>query len=481
MVLNSHRRNPHALLQEALALCERLEQGLGELADNHRFSRIDDLIQVTDALKNLTAQSDRKVARLAHRLETIFRSLAQQPEVSSELVEMVLQAYEYLRLLLIAQSQADGSGIGEAFAQAESVFTRLEQLACPDGALGSVPEPVNPAAQSIAGAEVEQILNQLAKILSHPSEQLVEELLFWLHRLLELGKMLEILEVVAIARSTSAVIETNPQSASTVGKIALAGLRSVQTALDNEASANTLSQENQKTPLKSPANELPSFHSASEETEVVPERLKPTDSEADLRSKQPPEPALSTLKITELFVWRTASTIFTLPYTCIEEHLTKAEFVQFGEQQFLHWRQQVIPVYQLAQLLPDLILPAEAVMSVTPPWEFNRLPQSAGSIRASPNGRRPPLKNQEQTIVPSSNPERDSQRQSVLILVLRQEQLMALESEIESLISETELLVMPFNNGVSSDYCRGYTTLANGERLPVIDAAALLRQRVELA
>lgn len=147
-----------------------------------------------------------------------------------------------------------------------------------------------------------------------------------------------------------------------------------------------------------------------------------------------------TLTIAKLLVCLVGSAALALPTDNIEEILAPQieQIQQSGEQRYINWREQIIPIYRLADLLHYACPLPEA-----PP---NRLL----SAIASPKNWSAPM------------------------LVMRQEQqIFALE--VDRLVTEQELVVKPFSTVISApNYTYGCTILGDGSLVPVIDGIALL-------
>jgi two-component system, chemotaxis family, sensor histidine kinase and response regulator PixL len=148
----------------------------------------------------------------------------------------------------------------------------------------------------------------------------------------------------------------------------------------------------------------------------------------------PPMRMQQMLETKQLFVWRAGAIIFLLPYSSIEEYLVpRAEqIVPVQQQRFLHWQGQMLPIYQLSQLLQD------------------------DQLRSS---------------VPK---ERESEAQ--LTLVLNQDQqLFALEAALDQLVAVSELVIQPTPELNVPSYLCGYATLTH-EQVFVVDTIVLLSQ-----
>ncbi len=142
-----------------------------------------------------------------------------------------------------------------------------------------------------------------------------------------------------------------------------------------------------------------------------------------------------TLKTNLFFVWQAGATIFVLPYSSIEEYLVpKADScVQVQKQWFLHWREQMIPLYKLSELL-----------------RYNYPLPDATYTKA--------------------------EDEAVLTLVINQGQrIFAIESAINRLVTKRELALKPFGAAIAPPcYTYGCTVLEDNRLVLVIEAAALL-------
>ena len=112
-----------------------------------------------------------------------------------------------------------------------------------------------------------------------------------------------------------------------------------------------------------------------------------------------------------------------------------AQIIQSQNQRFLQWREHLIRIYSLSELL-DRNAPSPRTATVS------------------------------------------ASQQSMLMLMIRQEQqIVALESPITRLMIESELIVQPPGAAIASPrHLYGYTRLQTGEQIPVIDVLALLNQ-----
>jgi len=150
-----------------------------------------------------------------------------------------------------------------------------------------------------------------------------------------------------------------------------------------------------------------------------------------------------TLSISKLLLTLTGESLAAIPSDSIEEIVNPnlADIKTSGDHRFLHWRNQVIPIHPLQELLPyNCTLPG-----VKTNLSFSSVP--------TPKEWAAPL------------------------LVLRQgNQPFALE--VDRLITEQELVIKPFSDTLPApSYLYGCTILGDGSIVPVLDAVTLLLHR----
>jgi chemotaxis family two-component system sensor histidine kinase/response regulator PixL len=165
--------------------------------------------------------------------------------------------------------------------------------------------------------------------------------------------------------------------------------------------------------------------------------IQATAANTDNREAEPHDPPIrmqQTLETKQLFVWRAGAIIFLLPYSSIEEYLVpRAEqVVSVQQQRFLHWQGQMLPIYQLSQLLQD-----DQLCSHVP---------------------------------------KESESEARLTLVLNQDQqLFALEAALDQLVAAAELVIQPSPELNVPSYLCGYTIPAH-DQFFVVDTIVLLSQ-----
>jgi chemotaxis protein histidine kinase CheA/ActR/RegA family two-component response regulator len=154
--------------------------------------------------------------------------------------------------------------------------------------------------------------------------------------------------------------------------------------------------------------------------------------EASLPQRQSSEQRLQTDR---LFVWKYRSIVFVLPYDAIEEHVIPHQHQIFRHQQqrLLNWREQIIPIYSLSDLLDTTLT-------------LNEIDASA---------------------------------QSKLTLVVHLNQtIFAIESPIDCLVTKPELHIQRFADASAHpNYVYRCLSFERDESVLSIDIAALLTQK----
>ncbi|MDJ0713191.1 MAG: response regulator [Prochloraceae cyanobacterium] len=462
-------------VQETLEFLEQMQNILQNFAKDGGQSKIQELVRAAHTIKGGAAQINLTgIQALAERLEKIFRSLEREnPDIDLELTELLLQAYEFLRLAILTQIQTGDSDRDTTMAKAEPIFGQLEAKLAPKPTAQEEPSSFTDLEENvrelILNDEVDRALENLEQLLANDrGDELVEKLQIQLKEFLNLGKFLQISEFVAICQTTLGTLQASPQIARNIGELALAGLRGAAENIgaDREIEEEDLSLDN----IFSEFNPKIDSNSIFEEEKLSVEPVSDfsrevefsqlANDERQLDKQALPEvvplsgvSALSitedfvkviTLDTTKLMVWNIDFGIYTLPYNRIEDNLTPQpdQIIYLKQQKFLHWHRNLLPIYQLSELLTyNYPLP-----------EIN------------PSNVYPTVNSQHNKIVS-------------IVLVLREGQLIfALESLIEGLITDKKLTIRPFRSPISApSYICGCTILPDERLFPVIDVAALVR------
>ncbi|MBW4467882.1 MAG: hybrid sensor histidine kinase/response regulator [Pegethrix bostrychoides GSE-TBD4-15B] len=147
-----------------------------------------------------------------------------------------------------------------------------------------------------------------------------------------------------------------------------------------------------------------------------------------------------TLTVAKLLTCEVGTTAVAVPSDSIEEILVPSaeQIKQAGTQQFLYWREQLVPIYRMSNLLS---------YGCT-------LPESSSRDAL--------------TAVPTP------QGWALPVLVFQREQH-SFAVEVDRLITEQELVIRPFGAAIGSPaYTYGCTILGDGSLVPVVDAATLV-------
>ncbi|MBE9180923.1 response regulator [Oculatella sp. LEGE 06141] len=438
--------------QEAQNILQQMQENLLELPHRPTAFKVHCLIRSAQTLKDGAAQVHLPgIETLAERLEQSFRLLQQgNIVIKPDLATLLLQAYGCLQVPLTAQVQTGQYDAVEALAKAEPIFAQLDdKLRSASTSAVEHPATVDRSAnviRLILSTEIPQALEQLEAVLaSSDAYSLPDNLRTQLDVFLGFGEMLNLSEFTTISKMTLSALQTSPQTAATIGQLALTGFRAAQRAAlkDIAESTSTLqgatvNPEQTTSPISllvSPLEQARAVVTSTSSAEIAP-NAKPDLQLVKAISVNALGVPEVRLKTANLLVWVTGSYAFALPSRIIEEILIpdSDQVVCSKQQRFLHWCDRMIPLYHDSTLL--------------------EVPSKRATGRDSaPNS--------------SSDP----------ILVLRQQQqVIALEIEIDWLIMEPELNIEMMEK--SSDrpaYICG-STLWNGQLVQVVDMMVLLSQ-----
>ncbi|NEZ62784.1 response regulator [Leptolyngbyaceae cyanobacterium CCMR0082] len=153
-----------------------------------------------------------------------------------------------------------------------------------------------------------------------------------------------------------------------------------------------------------------------------------------------------TLTLTKLVVGSVGTTAIAIASDSIEEIIRPAadQLKQSGGQRFLHWRSQLIPIYQLAELLN---------YQCQVPKQLPKELQTGQTVRG---------------------------QQQTMLIIEQGQGLLALG--LEQIVTEQELVIKPMGKAIATpSYINGCTVLADGSLVPVIDGAALVQFSTKLS
>ncbi|NEP58329.1 MAG: response regulator [Symploca sp. SIO2G7] len=224
-------------VQEALELLQRLEEGLLSLQKDHAVQKIHGLMRAAHSIKGGAACIGLNgIETIAHDLENGIRALYQEETVFDlELEELLLKAFDSLRLPIIEQIETGKYDAQAAIEKAKPVFEQLEEkLGHPLAESAELPEVEmeGDITQFIFTEEVTQGLHRWESLLANPqAPEVIEDIKTQVEVFASLGEMLNLPDFVAIANTTLKALQVNPQALVTISKLALADFREIQKAV----------------------------------------------------------------------------------------------------------------------------------------------------------------------------------------------------------------------------------------------------------
>ncbi len=216
-------------IEEAPELLQAIEAGLLTLTQERNTALVHSIMRAAHSLKGGAASVELDaIALLAHRLETIFKALYNETiEIDTDLESQLLQAYDCLRLPLMAQIAAGSFDAEQALAIAEPIFGQLEErlgdaLTQADAYIPSSTDLGVDMTKSIFEVDVAQGLERLATVLAHPSNyEVAGELRAQAEVFAGFAELLNQPTFGAIAATTLAALKTCPERALEITQLAL--------------------------------------------------------------------------------------------------------------------------------------------------------------------------------------------------------------------------------------------------------------------
>ncbi|NJM64583.1 MAG: response regulator [Acaryochloris sp. RU_4_1] len=414
--------------QEALELLSQIDLTLQEVLAVPSAAAIDFLLDNTQTL--------------AQGAQSLSLTLLCQPAKTFEGLVLRFQQSP------LALTPDDADALRQAYKNLQgALVTYLSQSEQPSGFISPVessqslaiapPSPIAPAETSavetdvttlMLTTDVAELLSQLHQALVNPQVyNLADELKTHTEALLGWGEVLELSEFITIAQSTLEMLNSNPQSAVSIGQLALAGFQSAyKTALQStsmpEASSPSLDKDQPRTsahPIT--VAEIPTAEALSLSNEV-------------------------TLNTALLLVWQQRNLLFTIPSEAVAEILIpRAEQVMGNQhQRCIKWQQQFMPLYRLV----DLLNQGESHWPRLTPMATAHTPEPSPVFGKSP-----------------------------LLVVQQGGQTLGLEVEIARLVTEPELILrFSKSDQPPCPYYCGETSIPEVQQCGVIDLTALLHE-----
>ncbi len=214
--------------QEAPEFLQTIETGLLSLRSDLSTGNIHSLMRAAHSIKGGSASLNFEgIKIIAHQLEDVFRALYRyKGEIDADIEELLLQAYDCLRLPLLEQIQTGRYDENTAVAAAEPVF---EVLKLYFGDLGDDVELPTAAelgvdiVQIVFDGDVQQGILRLQNVLANPEGiPVTGEIRAQVEVFSGIGELLNLPGFTAIAQATLQALNHNPENPILVGKVATA-------------------------------------------------------------------------------------------------------------------------------------------------------------------------------------------------------------------------------------------------------------------
>ena len=225
-------------IEEVPELLQEIEAGLLNLKQERTNERIHDLMRAAHSLKGGAACLELEpIQIIAHRLEDVFRALYNRSvTIDSELEDLLLQAYDCLRVPLLQQITI-GSIDAATLAVAEPVFNLIEArlgdaLAQIDRYMPMSPELGVDLVASIFETDVVQGLERLAAVVANPQDfEVAGELRAQAEVFAGFAELLNLPGFGAIAQTALTALDTYPDRAREIIQVALADFHNSRVAV----------------------------------------------------------------------------------------------------------------------------------------------------------------------------------------------------------------------------------------------------------
>jgi CheY-like chemotaxis protein len=416
--------------QEALELLSQIDLSLQEGLAIPSAATIDSLLDNTQTLaQGAQSLSLTSLCQPAQIFEGLVLRFQQSPlAFTPDDADALRQAYKNLQGALVTY-----------ISRSEQPSGLISPIESPQS-LGIAPPspmtsaPAEPSADEtdvttlMLTTDVVELLSQFHQALVNPQVyNLTDELKTHTEALLGWGEVLELSEFITIAQSTLEMLNSNPQSAVSIGQLALAGFQSAyKTALQSTSTLEVSSPSLDKDQPRASARpitvaEIPTAEALFLSSEV-------------------------TLNTSLLFVWQQQNLLFTIPSEAVAEILIpRAEQVMGNQhQRCINWQQQFMPLYRLVDLLNQ----------GEPHWP-----------RLTPTAT---VHNPEPSSVFGKSP---------LLVVQQGGQTLGLEVEITRLVTAPELILhLSESDQPPCPYYCGETLIAGDQQCGVIDLTVLLHE-----
>ena len=216
-------------IEEVPELLRSIETELLALKGTRDLEQIHTLMRVAHSLKGGAASVELEaIEHLAHRLEDCFKALySDSVEIDPALEELLLQAYDCLRVPLMEQISTGQMDAEAALATGDAVFARLD--ACLGDAIAETEQYIPGSAdfgvdiaESLFSIDVSEGLDRLRAVLANPTAyEVVGELRAQAEVFGGFAEMLNLPGFGSIAQAALSALDAHPDRALVVLKLAL--------------------------------------------------------------------------------------------------------------------------------------------------------------------------------------------------------------------------------------------------------------------
>ena len=220
--------------QEAPEFLQNIETGLLALRSDRSTNNIHSIMRAAHSIKGGSASLNLEgIKTISHQLEDVFRGLYRfEGEIDTDIEELLLQAYDCLRIPLLEQIQTGHYDEQSAIAAAEPIFEVLKMYF---GDLGEDIELPTAAelgvdiVQIVFEGDVQQGILRLQNVLANPEGVPVfGEIRAQVEVFSGIGELLNLSGFCAIAKATLQALDHNSDNPILVGKVAVSNFEAAR-------------------------------------------------------------------------------------------------------------------------------------------------------------------------------------------------------------------------------------------------------------
>lgn len=222
-------------IQEATELLQVIEEELLTLRLERSTAKVHNMMRAAHSIKGGAASVGLETIKtLAHSVEDIFKALFNEElEIDAEVENLLLLAYDCLRLPLMEQVNTGQFDSEQAMANAEPVFALIEaELGDFLKGANDLPSSVELGVDitlSIFDVDVAQGLDRLTSVLADPqASEVAGELRAQVEIFAGLAELLNLPGFGAIAASAIAALDIHPEQALQITQLALADFQAAR-------------------------------------------------------------------------------------------------------------------------------------------------------------------------------------------------------------------------------------------------------------